>query len=213
MLKADASVHVERRLSEVVEGHRTARRAELPERRRRMHVSFDLQSAALAKRRLELAREATPATARGRRADSTEHELAVLKREQVALSESRGRAFREQDGALDRIEASPPRFLVHVLALPPSPDSDIEQFDERVEAVAVRIAAQAEADRGAKVQDVSTPETARAGGLADWPGFDLLSRDSDGEVCSIEVKGRAGRTAVRMELNEWKQACNLGKRY
>ena len=30
---------------------------------------------------------------------------------------------------------------------------------------------------------------------------------------SIEVKGRAGRSAVRMELNEWKQACNLGEHY
>ena len=30
---------------------------------------------------------------------------------------------------------------------------------------------------------------------------------------SIEVKGRAERAAVQMELNEWKQACNLGERY
>ena len=212
-LKADASVHVERRLAEVVEEHRTARRAELPERRRRLNVSFDLQSAALAKRRSELTRAAAPATARGRRADSTEQELAVLKREQAALSESRGRALRELDGAMDRIGAGPPHFLVHALALPPPPDSDFEQMDERVEAMAVRIAAQAEADRGAKVRDVSTPEKARAAGLTDWPGFDLLSRGSDGEVRSIEVKGRAGRAAVRMELNEWKQACNLGERY
>ena len=212
-LKANASVHVERRLSEVVEEHRTARRAELPERRRRMNVSFDLQSAALAKRRSELTRATAPATARGRRGDSTEHELALLKREQATLSEARGRALRELDGALNRIGAGPPRFLVHALSLPPSPDSDIEQMDDRVEAMAVRIAAQAEVDRGANVRDVSTPQKARAAGLADWPGFDLLSRDSDGEVRSIEVKGRAGRAAVRMELNEWKQACNLGERY
>ena len=86
-------------------------------------------------------------------------------------------------------------------------------MDERVEAVAVRIAAQAEADRGAEVQDVSNPEKARVAGLSDWPGFDLLSRYPDGTVRSIEVKGRAGRSAVRMELNEWKQACNLGERY
>ena len=71
----------------------------------------------------------------------------------------------------------------------------------------------AEADRGAEVQDVSNPEKARAAGLSDWPGFDLLSRYPDGEVRSIEVKGRAGRSAVRMEFNEWKQACNLGERY
>ena len=212
-LKADASVHVERRLSEVVEEHRTARRAELPERRRRINVSFDLQSAALAKRCSELTRAVARANTRGRPGDSTEQDLAVLKREQATLSEARGSILRELNCALDRIGAGPPRFLAHVLALPPSPDRDIEQMDERVEAMAVRIAAQAEVDRGAKVRDVSTPEKARAAGLADWPGFDLLSRGSDGEVRSIEVKARAGRSAVRMELNEWKQACNLGERY
>ena len=36
---------------------------------------------------------------------------------------------------------------------------------------------------------------------------------SDGEVRSIEVKGRAGRGAIQMEANEWKQACHLGGRY
>ena len=35
----------------------------------------------------------------------------------------------------------------------------------------------------------------------------------DGEVQSIEVKGRAGRGAIEMEANEWKQACHLGERY
>ena len=54
---------------------------------------------------------------------------------------------------------------------------------------------------------------ARAAGLPDWPGFDLISRYPNGEERSIEVKGRAGRASVRMERNEWKQACNLGDRY
>ena len=140
-------------------------------------------------------------------------EIVALKREQAALSGARERALRELDGAADRIAAGSTRFLVHALAVPPPADSDIEQMDERVEAVAVRVAAQVEVDRGAEVQDVSNPEKARAAGLSDWPGFDLLSRYHDGKVRSIEVKGRAGRSAVRMELNEWKQACNLGERY
>ena len=203
-MRAGASVHVERYLSRVLVEHRTARSAELPERRRRVNVSFDLQAAALAKRRSELARAAT---------ESTGEDIAALKLEQAALSSARERALRGLDSAVDRIMAGPVRFLVHALALPPPPDGDIEQLDERVEAIAVRVAAQAEADRGAEVQDVSTPEKARAAGLSDWPGFDLLSRYPEGVVRSIEVKGRAGRAAVRMELNEWKQACNLGEGY
>ena len=203
-LRAGASVHVERHLSLRLEEYRTARSAELPERRRRLNVSFDLRSAELAKRRSELARAAT---------ESTDEEIAALKREQAALSGARERALRNLDGAPERIAAGPARFLAHALALPPPPDGDVDQLDERVEAMAVRIAAQAEADRGAEVQDISTPEKARAAGLSDWPGFDLLSRYPDGKVRSIEVKGRAGRAAVRMELNEWKQACNLGEHY
>ena len=203
-MRAGASVHVERHLSRVLEARRTAWSAELPERRRRVNVSFDLQSAALAKRRSELARAA---------AESAEPDIAALKCEQAALAGARVRVLRDLDGAPDRIVARPVRFLAHALALPPPPDGDVERMDERVEAIAVRVAAQAEADRGAEVQDVSTPEKARAAGLADWPGFDLLSRCPDGTERSIEVKGRAGRAAVTMELNEWKQACNLGERY
>ena len=213
VLRAGASVHVERHVSRMVEAHRAARRAELPDRRRRVNVSFDLQAAALAKRRSELARAAAPDTGRGGRRESAQAEIAALKREQAALSGARESALRELDGDPDRIVAGAPRLIVHALALPPPADGDIERMDERVEAVAVRIAAQAEADRGAEVQDVSNPDKARAAGLSDWPGFDLLSRYPDGTVRSIEVKGRAGRSAVRMELNEWKQACNLGERY
>lgn len=212
-LRASASVQVERHVSQMVETHRAARRAELPDRRRRVNVSFDLQAAALAKRRSELTRAAAPDTGRGSRRESVQAEIAALKREQAALSGARQSVLRELDGDPNRIVAGAPGLLVHALALPPPADSDIERMDERAEAVAVRIAAQAEADRGAEVQDVSNPEKARAAGLSDWPGFDLLSRYPDGKVRSIEVKGRAGRSAVRMELNEWKQACNLGECY
>ena len=203
-LRAEASAFAEQRMSQVAEQHRTRRRAELPEKRRRVNVSFDLQSAALAKRRMALGHTATP---------SREREIAALKREQTTLVGDRARALEELERGPERIVAGPMPFVAHLLTLPPPPDSSIEQWDERVEAVAVRIASQAESDRGAQVQDISTPEKARAAGLPDWPGFDVLSRYPDGEVRSIEVKGRAGRAAVRMELNEWRQACNLGERY
>ena len=59
----------------------------------------------------------------------------------------------------------------------------------------------------------ATPALARLAGLPDWPGFDLLATHPEAEVRHIEVKGRAGRGGIRMEANEWKQACHLGGRY
>ena len=203
-LRAEASTFVEQRMSQVVEQHQTRRQAEMPEHRRRTNVSFDLQSAALAKRRATLARTTTA---------SSERELATLKREQAALANARARALKELEHGPERMMAGSVQFLAHFLTLPPPAEADLEQWDERVETVAVRIASQAESDRGAQVQDVSTPTSARAAGLPNWPGFDLLSRYPDGEERSIEVKGRAERAAVQMELNEWRQACNLGERY
>jgi Domain of unknown function (DUF3883) len=54
---------------------------------------------------------------------------------------------------------------------------------------------------------------ARAAGLADNPGFDLLSsRPGEGER-GIEVKGRAGIGDLEMTENEWVRACNQRDRY
>ena len=97
-LRANSSVHLERYVSQMVETHRAARRAELPDRRRRVNVSFDLQAAALAKRRAELTRAAAPDIQRGSRRESAQEEIAALKREQAALSGARESALRELDG-------------------------------------------------------------------------------------------------------------------
>jgi len=66
---------------------------------------------------------------------------------------------------------------------------------------------------GATVHDVSTPDGARAAGLNDWPGFDLLSERRDGERLAIEVKGRARRGEIELSENEWAKACNLRDGY
>ena len=104
-------------------------------------------------------------------------------------------------------------FLAHALVVPARATDESQHYDARVEEIAVRIATAWEQERGSTVRDVSRPAAARLAGLPDWPGFDLLATQPNGDVRSIEVKGRAGESAIQMELNEWKQACHLEDRY
>ena len=208
-MRAEAARYAEQQVLERRVGeHRDALRAELPERKRRIGIGFDLRAAELAGRRARLAR----AGADARRGDE-EDGLKAVKREQRALAAERERALARIETAPDRIVAGDLRFLAHVLVVPASDAAEQERHDARVEEIAVRIALGWEKERSAAVRDVSKPERARLAGLPDWPGFDLLATDPDGEVRSIEVKGRAGRGAIQMEANEWKQACHLGERY
>ena len=83
----------------------------------------------------------------------------------------------------------------------------------RTEQIAIRVVRDYEENtRSAKVVDVSDSLLAHAAGLEDWPGFDLLSRHSDGER-AIEVKGRAQYGPIELTENEWIKACNLRGRY
>ena len=91
--------------------------------------------------------------------------------------------------------------------------ADRMRHDQETERVAVRVARAHEEGTGAVVRDVSTPDLARAAGLDEHPGFDLLSRRPVGEELAIEVKGRVGIGDVELTENEWVKACNLGTRY
>lgn len=69
---------------------------------------------------------------------------------------------------------------------------------------------------GAVVKDVHTPELARAAGLTDNPGFDLLAIYPKGDPRgrrAIEVKGRANTGDVEVSSNEWARAANLRDGY
>ena len=192
-MRAEAAAFAERNiLDPMVAAQREARRAELPERRRRVAAGFDFRAAGLAARRVKLARDAA-----GPEAGAA---LDAVKREQQALA-----------ATPDRIASGGLRFLAHALVAPAAGLGEIERYDARVEEVALRIAVAWERDRGGAPRDISKPELARLAGLPDWPGFDLLSSHGEGEARSIEVKGRGGGRA--MEANEWKQACHLGERY
>ena len=205
-MRAEAARYAERRVLErLVAERRAVARAELPERRRRTSVGFSLRAAELAARRSQITARRT-----GTEADDT---LAEVKRAQRAIAAEKERALTRLDAEAERIVAGGVRFLACALAVPAGDSEEIERYDERVEEIAVRIAAAWERERGGTVTDVSKPDRARLAGLSDWPGFDLLSLHAGEEARNIEVKGRAGQSAIQMEANEWKQACHLGGRY
>jgi hypothetical protein len=76
--------------------------------------------------------------------------------------------------------------------------ADQEQQRAKTEETAMSLAWTFEESSGAIVQDVHTPELARAAGLPENPGFDLLSARPDGSKRSIEVKGLAGTGQVEV---------------
>ena len=89
-----------------------------------------------------------------------------------------------------------------------SDPADLERHDAEVEQVAMDLARAFDEASGATVKDVHAPELARAAGLTDNPGFDLLAIYPDGRRRAIEVKGRAGTGDVEVSDNEWSAACN-----
>ena len=186
---------------ELAEERRIALRAELPERQRQAGAGFDLRAAELAAQRQALGK------------DADAEDLATVKEAQRDLLAERADALQALASEPDRIVAGEVQFVAHALAIPPPEGDDAQRYDERVEDIAVRIATAWERECGATVQDVSKPALARNASLPNWPGFDLLATQPDGQLRRIEVKGRAGRDGIHMEANEWKQACHLESDY
>ena len=206
-LRADAVGFLDRLAqARLVDERKDALRLAMPQRRRQIRAGFDLRIAELAARRSRLAKGAKSKTA-------GVDELESVKRKQRFLSEEKARALAELESEPDRIVPGSVRFILHALAVPAVGTDESKRYDETVEQIAIRIAAAWEKERGADILDVSKPALARAASLADWPGFDLLARQRGGETRHIEVKGRSGRDAIQLEVNEWKQACNLGAGY
>ena len=209
-LRARAGAHLGVLLEDLTKNLRGERKADLPELRSRVAVGFDLRASELASLRAKLVRSSRDSADRGC------EELEAVKGEQKRLSTERQFALEWIEAGPRRVLPGGHRFLLHALVVRPEdagPAASAERLDEGVEELAVRIAADRERARNATVQDVSKPALARAAGLPDWPGFDLLSTLPDGERRCIEVKGRARRAGVPIQSNEWAQACKLGDRY
>ena len=202
-LRAEAAAYLEGQARRMTEARRNIVRSGLPERRTRIGLNYNLRAAEIAKRRIELSKDP----------DAKAEDLKAVKQRQHQLRAQRRLALVGIDSEPDRIVPGKPRFLAHALVVPSTGQEEVEVFDARVEEVAMRIASEWERGRGVTVKDVSKPAGARMAGLPDYPGFDLLSVDADGRKRCIEVKGRAGQSAIWMELNEWKAAMHLGERY
>lgn len=202
-MRASAASYLEQLARERLVGdRRKALAGELPERRRRVQAGFDLREADLASRRIQLAAK-----------EGADDEVAAVKAAQRDLGAEKAEALAELEAAPSRIVAGEVQFVVHALAVPATSSDEIDQYDERVDQIAVRTVVDWEEERGAVVQDVSKPALARAAGLPDSPGFDLLAKLPDGGVRRIEVKGRRDRGGVQVTGNEWTQANHLADSY
>ncbi len=181
--------------------------ATLPDRAGFIKRGFDFKEAELAAAR---AKQSEKARSGHRKAIEA---LEEIKQQQKRLAGHREYALKVIRREPELITTGGITFLAHAIVVPSSDPIDIEEHAVHVEMVAMRHTWAFEEAAGAKVIDVHTPELARAAGLSDNPGFDLLSIRPSGEKRHIEVKGRAGIGDIEVSANEWAKACNMRELY
>lgn len=184
--------------------------ATLPEREQFIQRGFNFQETELATARAKQSDKARAGNAGAMKA------LREIKEQQRSLAERRNAALTAIRREPELIVAGNVSFIAHALVVPSSNKADIERHDAEVERIAMEVAIAFEEAEGAIVKDVHTPELARAAGLNDYPGFDLLAVYPPGDPRgrrAIEVKGRAGTGDVEVSSNEWARAANLRDEY
>ncbi|MDR2030997.1 MAG: DUF3883 domain-containing protein, partial [Azoarcus sp.] len=172
--------------------------------------AFDYQESELAAARKRYADKARE----GNRAAGVE--LERIKQQQRTVAERRMQALLQARREVELIQPGTVEILATALVQPSQDPEDIKARDIEVERIAMDIAIAFEAARGADVRDVSTQPKARLAGLNDYPGFDLFSKQRNGDVLEergIEVKGRVGIGEIELTENEWARACNLREKY
>ena len=208
----------------------------IPEREGFIRRGFDYQETELAAAR---AKHTDKARNGNRKALDALEEIKRQQREFAARRETALGVLRREP---ELIAPGAITFVAHALVVPSSDPADIEQHAANVELVAMKMTQVFEEAAGARVVDVHTRELARAAGLPDNPGFDLLSirptSTSDAEtrrhgagtsgfpitnlqsqilnqrsVRCIEVKGRAKTGDIEVSANEWAKACNMRQDY
>ncbi len=145
-------------------------------------------------------------------------ELERIRERQRAMETLKDKALATLRREPELIAPHDVHFLAHALVVPSADSEDRKRHDQEVEKVAVRIASEYEREQGWNPRDVSIPPLARAAGLNDNPGFDILSthaafgatstKSTVLEERAIEVKGRAAVGDIELTENEWSRACN-----
>mgnify|MGYP006281679227 CR=1 FL=1 len=204
---------------------RTRTMEELPDREAFVSRGFDFQEAELAAARAKL----TPKARDGNKGAAAE--LSRIKTQQRALRYRRDQALTRLRRTPELIVPGGVDFIAHALVIPSDTQADREQLETNVEQVAMELTKAHEEASGATVRYVHTPQLARAAGLPDHPGFDILSiRPKSGASVSlakdgnrdgrptferrcIEVKGRGSTGEIEVTDNEWARACNLRDEY
>jgi superfamily II DNA or RNA helicase len=186
----------------LVEGRRRERLDSLASRLDFVSRGFEYQDAELAQARGKLREKAQAGDPRAK------GELTKIKERQKALAARREAALAALRREPELIEAGDVAFLANALVIPTDDPDERKRFDAEVEVIAMKVARAFEEAAGAVVKDVSRLHLARAAGLEDYPGFDLLSHRADEGQRGIEVKGRVGVGEVELTENEWVRACN-----
>jgi hypothetical protein len=199
---------LERIAAPLAEKRRSELAATLEERQTFVRRGFDYQEAELAAVRAKL-RERVNAGDR-----SATVEMERVRAQQRALEERRERALAALADEVATIGVGTVDVVAHAMVIPSDSPDDVRRRDEEIERIAMSFAEQYELASGAvRVLDVSTPERARAAGLPERPGFDLLSLRPEDERRCIEVKGRASIGDIEVSENEWAKSANLREDY
>jgi hypothetical protein len=200
----------ERVARDIAMGRRNQILATLAEREQFIRRGFSFQESELAAARNRLSEKARAGNTGALKA------LADIRSQQKSLSGRRQLAIDTIHREPELIRPGRVVFVAHALIVPSTDPDDLARHDADVERVAMDVVIAYEEAQGAEVKDVSTPELARAAGLSDNPGFDLLaiypSTDPRGRR-AIEVKGRASTGDVEVSSNEWARAANLRDQY
>lgn len=189
---------------------RNALLALLPEREQFIQRGFNFQETELAAARVKQSDKARSGNSAATKA------LKEIKDQQRTLAERRATAVAALRREPELIAPGDLTFLAHALIVPSTNADDLARHDAEVERIAMDFVRAFEEAEGAVVHDVHTPELARAAGLTDNPGFDLLAIYPAGDIRgrrAIEVKGRANSGDVEVSSNEWARAANLRDGY